>query len=204
MVPDTFHDFFLGSAGAAGAFAGLLFVAISVAPHATLVDTAPFERRAAAAGAFSGLLNAFFVSMIAMLPGTSLGPAASTFGGLGEVATLSFLVELVLKRARLRRLVYEIGLLLVALFLYGVELADGIAFTRAPGETHYVGSIAAVILGLYALSIARAWQLLGGRMRIFRHLPFRRDGGDEPANDTDRPGTDSTGSTDPADGSGRG
>ena len=33
MVPEAYHSFFSGCASAAGALIGLLFVAISVAPH---------------------------------------------------------------------------------------------------------------------------------------------------------------------------
>ena len=167
MVPDTFREFFLASVGAAGAFVGLLFVAISVAPERADHEAAPVERRALAANAFFALLDAFFISMIALMPDTSIGPAAVTLGALGEAASLSLVWELIHHKGHRRRLLYRVGLLVVGLLLYGAELDYGIRLARAPGAVEYVRSIATLLLGLYALGIARAWQLVGGRGNFF-------------------------------------
>lgn len=173
MVPVSYHEFFLASVGAAGAFVGLLFVAISIAPERTIQENAPVERRALAANAFSALLNAFFISIIALLPGTKLGPAAATLGAVGEVASLSLGIELLRRRTTWRRLVFRTGLLVVGVVLYGYELADGLSLMQTPAATRYVAAIATLLLGLYALGIARAWQLLGGRSSVFQGSIFR-------------------------------
>jgi len=68
MVPPQFTNFFLASSGAAAALVGLLFVAISVAPEHIVQANAPIERQAMAASSFSALLNAFFISLGALIP----------------------------------------------------------------------------------------------------------------------------------------
>ena len=173
MVPDTFQEFFLASVGAAGAFVGLLFVAISVAPEQIAQEALPIERRALAANAFFALLNAFFISMIALMPGASIGPASITLGALGDAASLSLVWELIHHKGHRRRLFYQIGLLLGGLLLYGAELDYGIKLTHDPGAVQYVHSIATLLLGLYALGIARAWQLVGGRGSLLRGRVLR-------------------------------
>src|SRR5262249_59061145 len=62
MVPSDFNAYFSASATAAAALVGLLFVAISLAPESTVARSAPLRRRAIAVSAFTGLLNAFFIS----------------------------------------------------------------------------------------------------------------------------------------------
>ena len=48
------------------------FVAVSIAPEQIVSATAPVERRAMAASAFTALLNAFFISLGALVP-TNIG-----------------------------------------------------------------------------------------------------------------------------------
>lgn len=78
MVPEAFHDYFIASTGAGAALVGLLFVAISIAPERTVMRSAPVERRAVALSAYTALLNAFFLSMVALLPQTNLGGSTHT------------------------------------------------------------------------------------------------------------------------------
>ena len=83
MVPAAFHDYFVASAGAGAALMGLLFVAVSIAPERTVMSGAPVERRAAAISAYTALLNAFFLSLAALLPQTNLGWATLVLSLIG-------------------------------------------------------------------------------------------------------------------------
>ena len=85
MVPSSYHAFFSGSVSAAGALIGLLFVAISIAPHKlageqastgfqikaglvlALRDPELRARRAAIGVRFVGLLSIFTVQLIESL-----------------------------------------------------------------------------------------------------------------------------------------
>jgi hypothetical protein len=53
VVPESFHDFFIGATSVAGALIGLLFVAISVAPAALTDKAEHLEQRVHAAAAMS-------------------------------------------------------------------------------------------------------------------------------------------------------
>jgi hypothetical protein len=77
VVPAEFANFFLASSGAAAALAGLLFVAISVAPENLVQRGAPAERQGVAASVFAALLNAFFISRTSSL---AAGCAADSAG----------------------------------------------------------------------------------------------------------------------------
>src|SRR5438445_9603304 len=82
MVPEAFNNFFLASAGVGATLVGLIFVAVSIAPEHIVQSNAPIERRAMAASAFTALLNAFFISFGALIPGIigSLTLVMSTLG----------------------------------------------------------------------------------------------------------------------------
>ncbi len=82
MVPETFNNFFLASAGIGATLVGLIFVAVSIAPEHIVQANAPIERQAMAASSFTALLNAFFISLGALIPGIigSLTLVMSAFG----------------------------------------------------------------------------------------------------------------------------
>src|ERR1700753_3984276 len=95
VSPDPLHDFFMASAGAAGALIGLLFVAISVAG-----DRLPQRGgggggppRHANAGVVA-LNNALSVSLFALIPGHVIGWTAVAAGSAGLLFVAGSLVSL--------------------------------------------------------------------------------------------------------------
>lgn len=83
MVPAAFQNYFTVSTQTSAALVGLLFVAVSLAPERTVMAGAPVERRAVALSAYTALLNAFFLSLVATLPRTNLGTAALPLSVIG-------------------------------------------------------------------------------------------------------------------------
>ncbi len=180
MVPEIYHDYFAASVGAVGALVGLLFVAISLAPEQTVREGAPPEKRALAANAFTALLNAFFVSMSALLPHANVGYTAVVVSAVGIITSFMLGWELFTHPARWQRLLLRAGLLLAGFLIYGFEFYCGVSLVRSPEATRYVGFIASLLMVLFALGLTRAWQLLGGRRffasrRLLRRLPREND-----------------------------
>ncbi len=166
MVPEAFHDYFVASTGAGAALVGLLFVAVSIAPQQTVMSAAPVERQAAATSAYTALLNAFFLSLVALLPQTNLGSAALVLSLIGLAN--SFILAWNLSRHAERRwlsIVRRAVFILIGLLLYGEELYSAILLLLSPTNAAPLSTLAAVLVGIYALGMTRAWQLLGGRSR---------------------------------------
>src|SRR6266851_6201759 len=164
MVPEAFHDYFLASAGAGAALVGLLFVAVSIAPEQTVMRGAPVERQAVAISAYTALLNAFFLSPVALLPHTNLGWAALVLSLVG--LENQFILGWNLFRHAERKwliIVSRTALIFAGLLLYGYELYAGILLLLSPANSAPISVIAPLLLGIYALGLMRAWQLLGGR-----------------------------------------
>src|SRR5437588_9920681 len=82
VVPPEFANFFIACASAGGALVGLLFVAISIAPEQIVTPRAPLERQAVAGSAFTALVNAFFISLVALIPHFSVGSVIVPFSSL--------------------------------------------------------------------------------------------------------------------------
>ncbi len=177
MIPASFIPFFSISAGAAATLIGLLFVAVSVAPERTVGTGASVSRRSVAESAFTALLNAFLVSLIALIPTAplSLGALAVTGGTLlGFVRTLALMIARRRKESAfsplrlLRQLLLPIGMLVV----YGLEIWWGVGIYRVYHlSADSCGELAMILVVLQALAIGRSWELLGAqRSSIFAWL----------------------------------
>lgn len=162
MVPEAFNNFFLASAGIGATLVGLIFVAVSIAPEHIVQANAPIERRAMAASSFSALLNAFFISLGALIPGI-IGPLTLVMSALGLTTSLLLAWNLLKERERWQNLVRRVFLILVSFIVYGFEFYCAILIVKEP---NYVGNfylLAGLLLGVYGIGLTRAWQLLGAR-----------------------------------------
>jgi hypothetical protein len=168
MEQPTLTEFYLASAGAGGAFVGLLFVAISIGPQRTFgssADGAP--RQHLAEGALLTLVNGFLVSSFGLIPGRSVGWAALLLG-IGGVLTAAHLVWLFahfhrhgsMRRIPSLHLLRTTGISVVAIIVGLIESVLGLRFIMEPTDDLLRG-LAFVIITLYALGILRAWILLG-------------------------------------------
>jgi hypothetical protein len=162
MVPEAFNNFFLASAGIGATLVGLIFVAVSIAPEEYVQANAPIERRAMATSSFTALLNAFFISFGALIPGiiSSIALIMSTLGLINS----SFLAWNLLKeRERWQNVIRRVFLVLVSFIVYGFEFYYAILIIKEP---HNIGNfyvLATLLLAVYGIGLTRAWQLLGAR-----------------------------------------
>ena len=168
-----FTTFFMASSGAAAALLGLLFVAVSIAPERTVASGAPLARQAVAASTFSAMLNAFFISLIALLPNSdprsasNAGIGAAILGTLGLVNSLRLawmLLKEVLKEWRgWMSLVRRAFLVVAAGVIYGYELYYGGRLIAQPTDIGALYTLAGLIVAVYGVGLTRAWELLGAQ-----------------------------------------
>jgi hypothetical protein len=164
QAPD-FTSFFVASAGAGAALTGLLFVAVSVNPGRNAGPSAPPERQAVAASAFTALINAFFVSLAALISGNSLGGTVIVVSSISIIATLRLIGDLFPPHLSLRSNVRHAGFLAIGLLVYSLQFFDGVQYNRYSYDIGWSYSIAYLLLGIYGIGLTRAWQLLGAKRR---------------------------------------
>lgn len=156
MVPESFYGFFQGSSAASGALIGLLFVAVTLRPESIFGEKAAQKGMAMAGSAFTALVNAFFLSLSALLPKV----------GFGYWAVALSLVSLYSTWALNRRIVLQGSerlILLVSLVVYLVELVNGVWLVARPHDTSIVYNLTDSIIAAFAVALFRAWGLIQGR-----------------------------------------
>jgi hypothetical protein len=145
VVQGDFIGYFAAAGTAAGTLIGLLFVAVSLRPESVLGAAAPPAARAVAGSAFIALVNSFFVSLIAVIPDTSLGYVAAI------MAAVSLWYTLGLHRA------------LAGAATAWRQLGVGVALAIRPHARGLVTVVAYLMIASFAVALQRAWSLMQGR-----------------------------------------
>ena len=156
MVPAEFTGYFTAAAAAAGVLIGLLFVAVSLRPDSVFSEDAPPAGRAIAGSAFTGLVDSFFVSLVALIPNASLGEVAIV------MAVISLLSTIQLHR-RVARQELHIVMLVLALGIYLFQLIVGILLLFDPADRSRVYTAAYLVIAAFGVALSRAWKLMQGK-----------------------------------------
>jgi hypothetical protein len=166
MVPEGLREFFTASTGASATLLGLLFVAVAVEPKSIVGERSSVESRSRASSAYTALINIFFVSLLGTIRTSGLRFLPMIMAAAGLVTALSIGVNLRRESPR-RRSVLSLGgtLWLGTMVVYALELWYGWQVVRDPGNPAHIYSLAYVLFGVYAVALARAWELLGARER---------------------------------------
>ncbi len=165
MVPDAFHDFFLGEAGASGALVGLLFVAISVRPDRVIGGQAQVLGQARASAALTALLTPLTLSLLGLFPGADMGIPAIVVGFAGLLfvaATIRRFFSVPKEHRESARGLISLGAFTLDL---GIVLGYGIVSLIHPSDIDPINAIAAASVAAMLLGVDQAWALIGGRGR---------------------------------------
>ena len=158
MVPSTYGPFLAAVATSAAALIGLLFVAVSNRDETIFGPRAIPGGEALAITAFTGLVNSFVVSLLALIPGTNIGWAAA-------IMALISLYSLARLSQRLR--VYKNPVFqLITVIAYGAQLVYGVILLANPHRSGDVENVAFILFATLVVALGRAWSLLRGK-----HLP---------------------------------
>lgn len=165
-----FEDFFIASSGASAAILGLLFVAVTVA-NTDDADVRTRERRTVLAGsAFLALVDAFFVSILALTGGSAVfGLSSLVIAVIGLLGTTR-LIRRAWRAGNFsrgfptRRLNLVFATVSVAVFTS--QLAFGVALWANVTNSALQRALVIVVVGLYCSALGRAWVVMGiGRRR---------------------------------------
>jgi len=170
MVPEGLHDFFLGSAGVAGALIGLLFVAISVSGERLVkAEAASQMLRIRAYGALTGFINALAVSLFALIPDGGIGTTSLTVAILGLLFVAASLLSLIRVRGLRRTTVRDSFFLAGQAVVFVVQLIYAIELEGQPNNADALQGIGFLVIICFLIGISRSWELIGGPSIGFTH-----------------------------------
>jgi hypothetical protein len=159
VVPTSYLEFMITSAGAAGAMIGLLFVAISLRSDLVFGEHASAKVKTLAGSSFTGLVNAFSLSILAIVPSTNIGVGMITVSLFCLYNTISLHRKARGTRVQLRVLVLSVA-------NYATEFAGGVTLAVRIHETWIVNGLCYVIFVSFIIALNRAWALIQSETTI--------------------------------------
>lgn len=168
MIAESFDAFFTAAVSACGALIGLLFVAVSLAPHRLRHADTTVTAQTQATSALLSFTSALLVGLFALLPDTNIGWCATIAGAL-----------LLLYGAALLRVTFAPGHdqttresirgISIGLIAIGtVQTWAGVVLLNSPHENSPVYTITGTTIASLLYGITRAWQLVGLSSTGFR------------------------------------
>jgi hypothetical protein len=164
------HDFFLASAGVAGALIGLLFVAISVSGERLVKAEASSQMlRIRAYGALTGFINALAVSLFALIPDGGIGTTSLTVAIIGLLFVVASLLSLIRVRGLRRTTVRDSFFLAGQAVVFLLQLIYAIKLEGQPNNAGALQAIGFLVIVCFLIGISRSWELIGGPSIDFTH-----------------------------------
>ena len=174
MTSGSAREFFLGSAGVAGALIGLLFVAISVASERVLGPDASEAHSVRAAAALTAFTNALTVSLFALVPGLHVGGAVTAVAAVGLLFVAGSLLRVVpVWRAGEIKLL-DVSFLFGLFALFVTQMIIAIQLDGHPRSASDLQSVCILVVICFLIGIARSWELVGGPSIVFSHELVKR------------------------------
>ena len=183
MLPDSLQDFFVATAGVAGALIGLLFVAISVAQDRLTSENADPIHQVRASVALTAFTNALTISLFALISNGGIGWASISVGIVGVLFVAGSLVSLLRERKAHGTALRDATFLVGQLVVFGLQIRYGLRLIANGHDTDAAQAIATLVVVCFLLGISRSWELVGGPSfsflgQSFAFLRERRDRGD--------------------------
>lgn len=166
MVPSSYLEFMITAAGAAGAMIGLLFVAVSLRTDTVFGPTAPPKARTLAGSSFTGLVNAFSLALLAIVPKTNIGVAMVVMAAACFYSTWAF-------HLRANRVSPQYWILFLSSLTYLTQFAGGVALLVRPHASWIVNGLCYVIFASFVIALTRAWDLIQGEASTRLHPEIR-------------------------------
>jgi hypothetical protein len=162
VPPADYHDFFLGSVTIGGALVGLLFVAVSVNPGG-VGERGALTKRVQATSALAAFLSPLFISLVALLPASSIGGTAIALGSTGAFTMLSLLLVTLRRHrdvstwSRISMIVLIVGQL--AAYVLQVVLGARLLGKPAGGP---LDTLTSLMIVFFAFGVTRTWEYVDG------------------------------------------
>ena len=153
-------------------------MAVSLRDESIFGASAVSGARALATSAFMALVNAFFVSLLGLVPGANIGYGAAIMAlvSIGSAVRL----QRGLPRDGSHLL---IGVITVATFAtYGAQLFEGVVLLARPHDSGFIAGVAYQLFFSMAVALERAWVLISGAGLKRRSPPASDEASDSGGN----------------------